>query len=115
MPLRWNKTVTNPSCTIVVSEAFIFNVRRSCTPVRVRYTTKGTRKIRVPLRVPLYEEGKFVIEFLLSFYFQGFTRSCTLIGQFEEPTSPVEHIVHIDGANERSVSPVGCPAKQEAT
>lgn len=34
-------------------EAFIFNIHRSCTPARVRYTMKGTRKIRVPLRVPL--------------------------------------------------------------
>ena len=42
MPLRWNKTVTNPSCTIVVSEAFIFNVRRSCTPV-----TKETGRLGI--------------------------------------------------------------------
>ena len=86
-----------PSCTLAATEAFVFNVHRPCTPVRVRYTTKGTRKIHVPLRVPLRvpRAGKGYTPEKPDF--QRLPASCTVGLRFEEPTSPGEHIVHIDG------------------
>ena len=68
-------------------EAFIFNIHRSCTPARVRYTMKGTRKIRVPLRVPLsctLQRNRRTPETPCS---KGSGGSCTLAIRFEEPTS----------------------------
>jgi len=50
-----------------------------------------------------------------AFIFQRFRGDADSSWQYGHLTDVSEHIVHIDGANERSVSPVGCPAKQEAT
>ena len=83
------------SCTPKNPDVFIFNVHRPCTPI-VYPSEKSSHATEMP-------------------YFKGSGGSITLAMRFEEPTSPGEHIVHIDGANERSVSPVGCPAKQEAS
>ena len=84
-----------PSCTLTPSEAFIFSAHRPCTPARVRYTTKGTRKIRVPLRVPLRVPFGKIVRTPETPYFKGPGGSCTLAGRFEEPTTVAGHFVKI--------------------